>query len=146
MDRNPASIGQISQVLIIGINLLGCYIAGIEAEDRAVAPADDRGLLDFKEIHQPDHIRGHQIVAVRPLVAGATAVTTTVHDDDAIGRLQRAHLMAPVIRVGEPAMQQDDRLAVPEGGFSFIQNGIRPQRAIVTSRSPSRGSMRTIGI
>jgi hypothetical protein len=31
-------------------------------------------------------------------------------------------------------------------GFSFIQNGMSPHRAIVTSRSPSRGSMRTIGI
>ena len=27
-----------------------------------------------------------------------------------------------------------------------IQNGMRPQRAITSSRSPSRGSIRTIGI
>ena len=109
----------------------------VEADDPAVAPADDRGLLDFKEIHQPDHIRGHQIVAVRPLVAGAAAVTAAVHDDNAIARLQRAHLMAPVIRVGEPAMQQDDRLAVAEGGV--------PQLDAVDGRSAALRRLRQSG-
>jgi hypothetical protein len=31
-------------------------------------------------------------------------------------RLERRHLLAPVIRVGKPAMQQDDRLALAEDG------------------------------
>ena len=39
------------------------------------------------------------------------------------------------------------RINVPgTRGFSFIQNGMRPQRAITNSRSPSRGSIRTMGI
>jgi len=38
------------------------------------APADDRGLLDVKEVHQSQHIVCHEIVTVGPAIARAPAV------------------------------------------------------------------------
>ena len=86
----------------------------VEADDRAVAPADDRRLFDLEMVEQGDHVRGHQIVAIRLLIAAAAAVAAAVHDDDLIMPLQRADLVAPVIGIGEAAMQQHDRLAAAE--------------------------------
>ena len=37
----------------------------VDAENAAVAPADDVGLGDFQQIHQRHDIVGHQIVAIR---------------------------------------------------------------------------------
>src|SRR6266849_2708976 len=39
---------------------LGMRYRDVEADDRAIAPADDRGLLDLQEIHQRDDIPRHQ--------------------------------------------------------------------------------------
>ena len=89
----------------------------VEAEDRPIAPTDDRRLWDLEEIHQPGHIRGHQIVAIRLFVARTAPVAAAVHHDDAVALLQFADLIAPVIGVGEPAMQQDDRLTAAAGGI-----------------------------
>src|SRR6202030_88990 len=65
-----------------------------------------------QEVHQRDDVGRHQIVAVRLVVPAAAAVAAAVHDDDAIARLEGLDLVAPVIRVGEPAMQQNDWLAL----------------------------------
>ena len=84
----------------------------VEADDAAVAPADDVGFGDFQMVHQRHDVVGHQIVAVGPRVAGAAAMAAAVHQNDGVMSRDRRHLLAPIIGIGEPAMQEDHRRAV----------------------------------
>jgi len=124
----------------------------VEADDRTVAPADDRRFRDMQKVHQPDHIGRHQIVAIGLVVAGAAAVAAAVHDDDAVARLERANLVAPVIGVGEPAMQQDHRLAIfsrwAERGvpdFDAVDRGVAALRRGRQSRGRRQGQPLRVG-
>jgi hypothetical protein len=55
-----------------------------------------------------------------------------------------AEMRKIVERAGVPSVAFAIRLA--RRALSFIQNGMKPHLAIVSSRSPSLGSMRTMGI
>ena len=83
MSATPLGIGIGGKGEQLG-DPLGMVHRDVEADDRAVAPADDRRLWDLQGIHQPHHVGRHQIVAVRLLVAGAAAVAAAVHDDDPV--------------------------------------------------------------
>ena len=98
---------------------LGMVDGDVEADDGAVAPADDRGLVDLERVHQAEHVRGHQVVAEGLVVARAAAVAAAVHHDDAVVLGQHRHLVAPVVGVGQPAMQQDDRRAAAELAYQI---------------------------
>jgi len=87
----------------------------VEAENGAVAPADDRRLLDLQIIHEGQHVRGHQVIAIGLIVAGAAPMAAAIHHDDAIGLRERGHLQAPIVRIAEAAMEHDHRLALAEG-------------------------------
>src|SRR5262245_21926398 len=110
----------------------------IEPDDRAVAPADDRSLWNFEEIHQCNDVLRHQVIAVWPGVAGAAAMAAAVHDDDAVLRLERLDLLAPVIRIGEPAMQQDDRPALAKAGVPDLDPVDRGEAALRRRRQRRR--------
>ena len=89
----------------------------VEPDNGAVAPADQRGLVDLEKIHERERVGGHQIVTVRPRVARAAAVAPAVHDHDPVMRgHQIRHQLAPIIGIGEPAVEQDDRRAMAERG------------------------------
>jgi hypothetical protein len=93
---------------------LGMVNGDVEADDRPIAPADNGRSLYLQKVHQRDDIGGHQIIAERRRVAGAAPVAAAIHDDHKVAFRQQAHLVAPVIRVGEAAMQQDHGLAMAE--------------------------------
>ena len=57
--------------------------------------------------------------------------------------VRQRRLAKPSLNSGSLSTVSARALMCGTFGFSFIQNGIRPQRAITTSRSSSRGSMRT---
>src|SRR5450631_3351977 len=88
----------------------------VEAEDGTVAPAHHVGLGDVQRVKQCDDVVGHEIVAVRAGVARAAAVAAAIHDDDSAARSESLDLTAPIVRVGEAAVQQDDRRTVADRG------------------------------
>ena len=47
-------------------------------------------------------------------VARAAAVAAAVHDDDGVVRSESLDLLAPIVRVGEAAVQKDDRRTVTD--------------------------------
>jgi hypothetical protein len=81
----------------------------IDAENAAIAPADDVGLRDLQHIHQRHDIVGHQIIAVRARIARAAAVAAAVHQDHGMMRRHGRDLVAPVVGVGKAAMQENHR-------------------------------------
>ena len=81
----------------------------VDAENAAVAPADDVGLGDVQTVHQRDDVVGHQIVAVGPRVAGAAAVAAAVHQNDGMMRRHGRDLIAPIVGVREAAVQENHR-------------------------------------
>ena len=83
----------------------------VDADDAAVAPADDVRLRDLERVHQRHDVVGHQIVAVRPRVARRAAVAAAVHQDHGVARRDRGNLIAPIVAVGETAVQENDRRA-----------------------------------
>ena len=95
------------------VSALGMVHGDVEADDAAIAPADDRGLIDLQMVHQREHVRGHEVVAVGLLDARAAAVAAAVHDDHPIVLGQRRHLIAPVVGVAEAAVQQDHGSPLP---------------------------------
>ena len=86
----------------------------VEAEDGAVAPAHHVGLGDVQRVEQGDDVVGHEVVAVRAGVARAAAVAAAVYDDDGVARRESLDLIAPIVRVGEAAVQKDDRRTVAD--------------------------------
>jgi hypothetical protein len=52
-------------------------------------------------------IIGHQVIAIRARIAGAAAVTATVHQDHGMMRRDSGNLVAPVAGIGEAAVQED---------------------------------------
>ena len=84
----------------------------VDPDDAAVAPAHDVRLRDLENVHQRHDVVGHQVVAVRPRVAGAAAVAAAVHQDDGVTRRHRRNLIAPVVGVGQAAVQEDHRRAL----------------------------------
>jgi hypothetical protein len=84
----------------------------VEAGDAAVAPADDRGPPEPEVVHQRDHVLGHPVVADAVLRRGAPALAPAVDHDDPVRAGERADLVGPVRAVAEPAVQQDDRVAL----------------------------------
>jgi hypothetical protein len=63
---------------------LGMMDRDVETDYPPVAPTDDRHLGELQEVHQADHVRGHQVVAVGPVIVRAAPVAAAVHDDDPI--------------------------------------------------------------
>ena len=109
----------------------------VETQDRPVAPADDRSLAQLQEVHQAEDVRRHQIVAVGPLVARAASVAAAVHDDYPIVPGQYRYLIAPIVRVGEPAVQQQHRLAAAERGVpdpDAVYRGVASLRRLRQAR------------
>ncbi len=47
-------------------------------------------------------------------------MAAAVHDDDAVSELQRGTRLAPIIGVGEPAVQQDNRRARPKLAYQIL--------------------------
>jgi hypothetical protein len=84
----------------------------VESEDGAVAPADDVGLADLERIHHRHHVVGHEIVTVRARVARACPVASAVHQDHGVMRRHRRDLGAPIVGVGEAAVQEEHRRAL----------------------------------
>jgi hypothetical protein len=110
----------------------------VEADDGAVAPAHDRRLLDSEMIHQGEHVGGHQVVTVGLFVAARAAVAAAVHDDDPVMLLQCANLMAPIIGIGEPAMNQQHGLAPAEAGVPDLDAVDRRKAALGSAREGRR--------
>ena len=65
-------------------------------------------------IKQSDNVVGHEVVAIRPGVARTAAVAAAVHDDDGVVRSESLYLITPIVRVGETAVQKDDRRTVAD--------------------------------
>src|SRR5580704_6190588 len=81
----------------------------VKPKDAAVAPADDVGLWDLQHIHERDDIVGHEVIAVRARIASAAAVTATVHQDHGMMRRDGWNLVAPIVGIGEAAVQENHR-------------------------------------
>ncbi len=84
----------------------------VDADDAAVAPSDDVRLRDLERVHQRNDVVRHQIVSVRPCVARRAAVAAAVHQDHGVARRDRGNLIAPVVAVGETAVQENDGRAL----------------------------------
>ena len=75
-----------------------------QADDRPVAPTDDRGAADLQSVHHRQDVRGHQLIGVAPLVARAAAVAAAVDQHDATaGGEQGRDLVPPIAAVAEAA-------------------------------------------
>src|ERR1700744_5426307 len=85
----------------------------VEPDDRAIAPADEGRLVELEEIHHGEHVGGHQVVADRFAAACAAAVPAAIHHDHLAAARQRWNEVPPIVGIGEPAMEQDDRLPPP---------------------------------
>ena len=84
----------------------------VDADDAAVAPADDVGFGDLQMVHQRNNVVSHQIVAVGACVTGAAAMAAAVHQNDGVVPRDDRYLLAPIVGVGEPAVEEDHRRAV----------------------------------
>jgi hypothetical protein len=73
----------------------------VEADDGAVAPADDGGLVDLQRVEQREDVIGHQVVAEWPLVARAAPVTAAIYQHHSVRPRQGACLVAEIIGIGE---------------------------------------------
>ncbi len=80
----------------------------VEGDDGAVRPADEIGLGDVELVHEGEDVVGHEVVAVGAGVAGAAAVTSAVDGEDAVRGREGSDLIAPVLLVGESAVQEED--------------------------------------
>jgi hypothetical protein len=60
-------------------------------------------------IHQSDDVIGHQIIAVGARIARAPAVPAAIHQDHGVKCSDGRHLLAPIISVGQAAVQKDHR-------------------------------------
>lgn len=77
----------------------------VQPEDRAVTPADDVGAFDLQSVEQRDDVVGHQVVAEWSGIPRTATVATAVYRDDGVPRREGLDLMAPVIGVGQTAVQ-----------------------------------------
>ncbi len=121
----------------------------VQADDRSVAPADERRPLDLQEVHHAEHVGGHQVVPEGLLVARASPVAAAVHDDDLIALRQRRHLVAPVVGVPEPAVEQDHRFAVTEDGvpdLDAVHRRIPAARGLGQRRRGGQGQPSWLGV
>src|SRR5580700_239787 len=80
----------------------------VQSENGAIAPADDGSFSKFQEVHDRQYVRGHQIVAEGFAIARATPMTATVHDHDLIMRSQNRDQLAPIVGIGEAAVQKNN--------------------------------------
>jgi hypothetical protein len=85
----------------------------VEPKDAAVAPADDIGLRNLKDIHQRHNIIGHEVVAVGARIAGAEAMSAAVHQDHGMMRRHSRNLIASIVGTGEAAVKENHRRALP---------------------------------
>ena len=76
----------------------------VEPDNRPVAPADDGCLGNRQKIHEPEHVGRHKVIAERLAIARAAPMATAVHDNDLVALGQHRHQIAPIVRVGEPAV------------------------------------------
>ena len=90
---------------------LGMADRQIEPENGTVAPADDVGALDLQHVEQGNDVVSHKIVAEGPVVASASPMAAALDKNHAVIRGERRDLIAPVIRVGEAAVQEHHRCA-----------------------------------
>jgi hypothetical protein len=83
-------------------------------------PPADRALAFRRNRHRNYDIVGaseHRVHHCRPAEQRHTPpVAATVHDDDPIPLGQCRDLIAPIVRIREPATRQQHRLAAAEGG------------------------------
>jgi hypothetical protein len=86
---------------------LGMVHGDVEADDSAVAPADQRGLVDLEIVHECDDVGGHQRVTVGLRGARAAAMAAAVGRDYLEVFCEGRDLVAPDIGMGEAAMQHD---------------------------------------
>src|SRR5262249_10399578 len=97
---------------------------------RAIAPADQRGLLQLQRIHDTPHVGCNELVSIGLLVARATAMPTGIDDHRAIASLNKSrNLIPPVATVAEAAVQQDHRSprsvrCVPDSSASMHHVGL----------------------
>ncbi len=83
----------------------------------AIAPADEGRLGHAKRIHDGASVGCHEFVAVRPRVAGRTALATAVDHDGLVPCPdQRWNLVAPITRVPQATVQQHHRRSRPDAG------------------------------
>jgi hypothetical protein len=85
----------------------------LERDARTVTPAGEARPVDPEGVHDRQHVRGHAVVRIGAVVAGAATVAAAVDQDGAVaGRQDGRHLIAPVAGMAEAAMQQNHRRAV----------------------------------
>src|SRR5215217_6873798 len=86
----------------------GCLRRKNQRRTSSITPANQSGFFNLQYIHHRQHIRCHELIRIRSLVAGAAAVTTAVDYDGAIATIHQCwNLISPVAAVTESAMQQD---------------------------------------
>ena len=84
----------------------------VEADDAAIAPSDDVRAGQLQHVHQRHDVVRHQVIPIRPCIAGAAAMATAVHHDDQVMGCECRYLPAPIVRIRQSAMQQDHRRAM----------------------------------
>src|ERR1700736_377141 len=89
----------------------------IDAENGAIAPPHDVGLGNFQAVHQSRHVVGHQIIAVRPCIAGTAAMAAAVHENDRMMCRHGRDLIAPIVGIRQSTVQENDRRALAVHGI-----------------------------
>src|SRR5580700_4117708 len=102
----------------------------IEADDGAIAPPHDGSLRDVQSIHQRNHITRHQVISDGFGIESAAAMTTAIDHDHFKTRGKRRDLKAPIIRIGEAAVQENY-------GRSLTKRGVPEADAIHRHRTTS---------
>ena len=92
----------------------------VEADDAAVAPADQGCLVDAEMVEQGQIVVGHQLVAERLRGARAAAVAAAVGDDHLVVLGECRDLKAPDVGMAEAAVDQQHRLALAIDGVVHL--------------------------
>src|SRR5262245_44427727 len=99
---------------------MGIPEGDVQADDAAVAPADDARPWNVQVVHQAYDIISHEVIAIRPCVARRSAVAAAVYQDHAIPVRESRNLIGPVLTVSQRAMQEYEGRAVAVGRIMQI--------------------------
>src|SRR5262249_47750365 len=83
----------------------------IETNDPAIAPTDQRHLVDLQKIEQCQIVIRHLRVAERLVCAGTASMTAAVSDDHHVVLAQLRDLETPDVAVTESSVNQQHRLS-----------------------------------